>query len=325
MDLEDRRGNTRDGVHIGAMAGTWTMVVYGFAGLRDTWNGMRFSPRLPAGWRRLSFRLRWRENVMQIDLRPEQAEYVLLDGPGLELDHENVHISLAPGQSVAVALAARLEAAVFDLDGVITNTAELHMRAWMRISEELSLPFDRTVKEKLEGTSRTDSLDIVLGDRTGQFTKTDKKEIAARKDRYYGELIGTLTPADQRPGIADLVEELRSHRIPIALASAGGHAPALLERLGLTEAFDAVTDAGALRKGKPDPEPFLAAAEMLGVPPRNCAGIAHAQAGIDAVNAAGMFSVGIGAGLAGARWLCATTAELSFGELESRLDRWRRA
>ncbi|MGW9529705.1 beta-phosphoglucomutase [Paenibacillus terrae] len=213
-----------------------------------------------------------------------------------------------------------MKAVIFDLDGVITDTAEYHFQAWGSLAAALGIPFDREFNEQLKGISRTESLDKILarGNQSDAYSDEDKRELAARKNTEYQRLISAVTPADVLPGIHALLTELRDARIGTALASASKNAAFILERLELTHYFDSVVDVTAIRHGKPDPEIFLTGAANLGVQPADCIGIEDAQAGIQAIKSAGMFAVGVGTPLQmqGADMVVATTAELSLGMLE---------
>ncbi|WP_058831152.1 beta-phosphoglucomutase [Paenibacillus polymyxa] len=213
-----------------------------------------------------------------------------------------------------------MKAFIFDLDGVITDTAEYHFQAWGSLAAALSIPFDREFNEQLKGISRTESLDKILarGNLSDTLSEEGKQDLAVRKNTEYQRLISALTPADVLPGIQALLKELREARVGIALASASKNAAFILDRLELTHYFDSVVDVTAIRNGKPDPEIFLAGAANLGVRPADCIGIEDAQAGIQAIKGAGMFAVGVGtpSQMQGADIVVATTAELSLSMLE---------
>lgn len=213
-----------------------------------------------------------------------------------------------------------MKAVIFDLDGVITDTAEYHFQAWGSLAA-LSIPFDREFNEQLKGISRTESLDKILarGNLSDTFSEEGKQELATRKNTEYQRLISAVTPSDILPGIKALLTELREARIGIALASASKNAAFILERLELAYYFDSVVDVTAIRHGKPDPEIFLTGAANLGVQPADCIGIEDAQAGIQAIKGAGMFAVGVGtpSQMQGADIVVATTAELSLSMLEA--------
>jgi beta-phosphoglucomutase len=212
-----------------------------------------------------------------------------------------------------------VEAVIFDLDGVITDTAEYHYLAWKALADELEIPFDRRLNERLKGISRMESLELILtsGGMGKRFSSVEKEKLAAKKNQYYLQLIAHITPQDILPGIASLIQEIKRHGLKIGLASASKNASAVLDSLELTSQFDVVVDASKITKGKPDPEIFLTAAHALGVPPRNCIGIEDAASGIEAIRAAGMFAVGVGdAGtLSRAHYIVDSTSKLNFKEI----------
>jgi beta-phosphoglucomutase len=211
------------------------------------------------------------------------------------------------------------QAVIFDLDGVVTDTAHLHFLAWQRIASEVEIEIDEKINEQLKGISRMDSLERILrcGEREHRFTAHDKAQLAERKNRLYVDSLHHLNAGSVLPGIAALLAQLREAGIKVGLASVSLNAPRILSALGLTEQFDFCADANLISRSKPDPEIFLAACAGLSVQPSLCIGIEDAQAGIEAINASGMLSVGIGKELTGADLLLASTAELSLGLLET--------
>jgi alpha,alpha-trehalose phosphorylase len=319
MDLDDVNGNVSHGVHAAAMAGSWVSLVYGFAGLREDDGRISFAPRLPPAWTRLRFRLLIGAALLQVTLTSHAATYELLAGEALEVRHFGQTLRIIAGEPVTIDLDARLECVIFDLDGVITDTAEHHFRAWQRLAAEISLPFDRELNERLKGVSRMESLEIIL-EHAGRRTESlqDKVRLAERKNTYFRELIDAITPADLLPGIADLLVDLRAHGMKTAIASMSHNVWDVVGRLGIEPLIDLIVDPAALVKGKPDPEIFLAAAEQLGVRFENCVGIEDARAGVEAIKAARMVAVGIGRDLPGADWLVAGTGSLTVDALEAR-------
>lgn len=186
------------------------------------------------------------------------------------------------------------QAAIFDLDGVLTDTAELHYQSWQRLMDELGIPFDRQANEALRGLSRVESLETILGERSRGFTPQQKEEIAGRKNQDYVSRVARMTPADLLPGAADLLRELRERGVAVAVASSSKNAQAVLVRLGIEALFDAVVDGNDVEESKPDPRVFLEAAERLGVEPSRCVVVEDATSGVAAALAAGMRVVGIG-------------------------------
>jgi len=294
MDLDDVNGNVKDGLHTAAMAGAWLSIVHGFGGLRERDGELRFRPTIPPQWNAYAFTVAFRDRLLRVRVTPDEVEYALLEGDALSIRHDMRELSLQPDAPTRVSLRRKLEAVIFDLDGVVVDTAEFHYQAWKRLADELGLPFDRSVNERLKGVDRMASLDIVLEPSTVAYTEEQKRAFAARKNELYVELIERLTPADLLPGVEPFLKEIKSLGIRTALASASRNAPRVVERLGVGAYFDVIVDVNAIVKGKPDPEIFMAAAEQLGVPYRNCVGVEDAEAGVKAIRAAGMFAVGVG-------------------------------
>jgi alpha,alpha-trehalose phosphorylase len=315
MDLDDVGGNTEAGVHTAAMAGTWISLVYGFAGMRDRQHRLSFDPRLPARLTGMRIRLRFRGRLLEVSLTHRDATYVLLEGDHLSVSHRGRIIELTPGVAVSAGLLPELQAVVFDLDGVITHTSEYHYLAWKHLADELELPFNRELNEQLKGVGRRDSLDIILDHAHVELPEDEKERLAGLKNRYFGELLQSIKPGDLLPGIGELLASLRAAGIRIAIASVSHNAGEIVRRLGIADLIDAIVDPAALIKGKPDPEVFFRAAEMLGVPFEDCAAVEDAQVGIEAIKAARMFAVGIGRGLVGADWRLDRTEELTYAAL----------
>jgi beta-phosphoglucomutase len=185
-------------------------------------------------------------------------------------------------------------AVIFDLDGVIVSTDEFHYQAWQALADELRLPFDREANHQLRGVSRMDSLERVLGDRSGAFSVEDKMELADRKNRAYRALLARLTPADILPGVRPLLAELRAEGIRLAIGSSSRNTREILERIGLANGFESVSDGTRISRSKPDPEVFLLAAADLEIEPQRCVVVEDALAGVAAGVAAGMRVLAIG-------------------------------
>jgi beta-phosphoglucomutase len=186
------------------------------------------------------------------------------------------------------------KACIFDLDGVIVDTAKYHFLAWKRLADELGINFTIKDNERLKGVSRMASLEIILELGNRPLPMIEKEELASLKNRWYVEFISTMTPDEILPGVLDFINELKSNNIKIALGSASRNTPMILERVGLRKIFEAVADGNVVKKAKPDPEVFLKASEMLGTDPSFCVVFEDAVAGVEAALRAGMTCVGIG-------------------------------
>jgi kojibiose phosphorylase len=183
---------------------------------------------------------------------------------------------------------------LFDLDGVITDTSELHYRSWQRIAADLGLAFDRAANEHLRGLGRQESLAVLLGSRMSEFDDAQQAEILTRKNQDYLDLVARLGPADVFDGIAGLMRGLRSSGARLAVASSSRNARRVIDRLGVANLLDTVVDGNDAPLSKPDPQVFLFAAERLGVPAGRCVVIEDAASGVDAALAARMQVVGVG-------------------------------
>jgi beta-phosphoglucomutase len=188
----------------------------------------------------------------------------------------------------------RTRACIFDLDGVIVDTARYHFLAWKRLSDQLGINFTEEDNERLKGVSRMASLEIILEIGNLKLNERHKLEYATLKNKWYVEYISKMTPSEILPGCVTFIKELRSVNIRTALGSASKNTPMILERVGIMDLFDAVADGNNVSKAKPDPEVFLKAAEMVGAKPEECVVFEDAVAGVQAALNAGMMCIGIG-------------------------------
>lgn len=187
-----------------------------------------------------------------------------------------------------------ISAILFDLDGVLVTTDILHFQAWKELADRLGIPFTREQGDRCRGVSRMASLEIVLEGAMETYTDAEKAAFAREKNRRYRQLLSALTPADATPGATEVLPELRRRGYRLALASASKNAGLILERTGLGQWMDAVADGTCVTRSKPDPEVFLTAARLVGVPAGQCAAVDDALAGVQAGQAAGMLTVGYG-------------------------------
>ena len=187
-----------------------------------------------------------------------------------------------------------LRGVVFDLDGVITDTAHYHFLAWQRLAQSLGLPFDEAFNETLKGIDRMGSLDRILAQGSAEYTPQQKLALARQKNEHYVALISTMDSSQLLPGALPLLCELRAAGIRTGLASVSRNAPLVLNRLGITHLFDHVVDVERIERPKPDPEIFATAAARLGLPVESCIGIEDAVAGIASIKGAGIYAVGVG-------------------------------
>ncbi|WP_246249171.1 beta-phosphoglucomutase [Tenuifilum thalassicum] len=187
-----------------------------------------------------------------------------------------------------------IKACIFDLDGVVVDTAKYHYLAWKRLANELGFEFTEQHNERLKGVSRMRSLEILLEVGGISLPDNEMEKLASKKNAWYVEYIQKMTPSEILPGAKELLEELRSNGIKLSLGSASKNSPLILERIGLKNHFDAIVDGNSVTIAKPAPDIFLTAANKLGVEPEECVVFEDAEAGIEAAINAKMRTVGIG-------------------------------
>jgi len=190
--------------------------------------------------------------------------------------------------------------AIFDLDGVLVDTAIFHYMAWRALADDLKIPFDYQDNERLKGVSRMDSLSIILslalpGTPSNRlFDESERNLLSERKNKLYVDMIQNSCNMALLPGTRDTLQRLRRKGIRIALGSSSKNAPLIIDRLGITEYFDVIIDGRHVRNSKPDPEVFLLAAQKMLIAPGSCIVFEDSAAGIKAAQSAGMLAVGIG-------------------------------
>ena len=187
-----------------------------------------------------------------------------------------------------------IKACIFDLDGVIVDTAGYHYLAWKRLAKEIGIDLTKAENERLKGVSRMRSLDIILELGGVTMSNHEKEDLAEKKNSWFVDYLRQMSPDEIYPGVRDLIGQLRKSGIKVALASSSKNARTVIELLKIQGDFDAVVDGGMIVHSKPNPEIFLLAASMLGVAPKDCLVFEDAEAGVDAALAAGMKCVGVG-------------------------------
>lgn len=183
---------------------------------------------------------------------------------------------------------------IFDLDGVITDTARYHFLAWKGIADELGIPFTLTDNERLKGVSRMASFEIILEIGNRSMGSEEKEEWCKKKNDVYVSYINKLTTADILPGVEDFIKDAKSNGYLIALGSASKNSSLILSRLGVEHYFDSLVDGTKVSKAKPDPEVFLCGAKELGLPADECIVFEDSEAGLEAAHRGGMKAVGVG-------------------------------
>lgn len=189
-----------------------------------------------------------------------------------------------------------MKGAIFDLDGVIVDTAKYHYLAWKELAERLGFFFSEEHNERLKGVSRMRSLEILLEVGGITATEDEKLQMAEEKNKRYVEMLSSLDKSELLDGAEEYLKKLKSEGVLISLGSASKNAPFILGKLGIYDLFDAIVDGNNVSKAKPDPEVFLKGAEMLGLDPADCTVFEDSQAGIEAARAAGCSVIAIDKG-----------------------------
>lgn len=317
VDLENRHGNTSHGLHMAALAGSWLVLAQGWGGLVLDGAVPAFNPTIPAEWKGYSFRLCWRGSVIELSVDQRGSTYILLSGEPVDiLDHGRM---LRIGAEPVAALRPSVKGVIFDLDGVLTDTAEDHYHAWQALADRHGLAFDRETNHRLKGVDRAGSLQLILDHAGAAVDPATFDAMLAEKNAAYVERLAGYSPANLFDGVRELFADLRAAGLKIGLASASRNAPDVVRLLGIAGEFDFIADAGAVPNAKPAPDIFLACAAGMGLSPGQCIGVEDARAGIAAIHAAGMVAIGIGSeeALPGADLNVPAIGDLSVGRILS--------
>lgn len=187
-----------------------------------------------------------------------------------------------------------MKACIFDLDGVLVDTAKYHFLAWRRLASELGIPITEDDNERLKGVGRLESLEIILSMGNIELSEEKKIELADKKNSWFVEYINEMKADEIFPGVLELLKALRGDNVKIALASSSKNAMTVIDKLGIKKWFEVIVDGNMIVNSKPDPEIFLTAAQRLGVDPIDCVVVEDAEAGVEAAKRAGMKCIGIG-------------------------------
>jgi beta-phosphoglucomutase len=211
-----------------------------------------------------------------------------------------------------------IRACIFDLDGVIVDTAHYHYLAWKRLANELGINLTEQDNEKLKGVSRMHSLEIILAMGGISLSLHEKEALANKKNSWFVDYLERMAPEEIFPGVRQLIHELKARGIKVALASSSKNASTVLQLLHIQNEFDAFVDGTMITHSKPHPEIFLLAASKIGVDPKDCLVFEDAEAGVEAALAAGMKCVGVGAiqQLGKANKVIAKTGEFKISSLQ---------
>jgi len=187
-----------------------------------------------------------------------------------------------------------IKAVIFDLDGVIVDTAHYHFIAWKRLAKELGIHFTEQENEQLKGVSRMRSLEIILELGNLLLSQEEMEKLATKKNQWFVDYINAMKPDEIFPNVKEMIQNIRANGIKVALASSSKNADTVLTLLDIKNLFDVIVDGTMIRNTKPDPEIFLLAARKLNLPPSECLVFEDAEAGVEAAVAAGMKCIGVG-------------------------------
>lgn len=282
MDIKDLHQNTKDGLHMANIGGSLISVLKGFGGLDFQEDGLHINPHVPKQLGRVKFRFTWENTLLELLIDEEEFEIKRISGPSV--------VIILRGEKMIVGE----KAVLFDLDGVLTGTSDNHYEGWKRLTKELGHDLPEVFRDKLRGISRMESLDLILEYFGLEYSQKEKLELTNKKNEYYKESIASFTPNNLYPGVIELLEKLKSMRVKIGLVSASKNAPQLIKSMEIEKYFDTIVNPEELERGKPHPDPFLKAAEMLRVSPQDSLGVEDAKAGIESIKAANMTALGIG-------------------------------
>lgn len=291
IDLNDQSGNTRDGLHIANMGGAYLSVVAGFGGVRLDANGLRLFPLLPENWTGYSFPIVQSGSRLLVSVNRDGCALRLLEGEEIDV---LVYDCLTRVTRENRQVCRPVRAVIFDLDGVITDTARYHFAAWKRVADELQIPFDETDNERFKGVSRAECMRLLLEKGRRELSPQETADLLKRKNACYLEALAALSPDDILPGIEETLRSLRKKGVSCAVFSSSRNTDLILERIGLKSAFDARVTGNDITFSKPHFEGYLLTAQRLCADPRLCVVAEDAAAGLAGARALSMRTIGIG-------------------------------
>ena len=289
-DIGDRNGNTRDGLHIANMGGVYRVMTSGFGGLRISGDGLSLFPLVPDIVTQLEFPVSFMGRRLLVRAGSEGCFVKVVEGEPIDISVYGRHVT---ADSEGVLVRRRMEAVIFDLDGVITDTAVFHYMAWKELADELGIEFNERLNEQFKGVSRAECLKLLLQWGERDVTSEEFGQLLKKKNDIYVNLLSTLTPSGILPGISGCLAGLRARGIPVALFSVSKNTGYILARLGLENAFDAIVTGNEISRSKPHFEGYLKAAGLLKTDSRLCVMVEDSVAGIEGAKALSMGTVAV--------------------------------
>ena len=288
-DINDCKGNTKDGLHVANMGGCYDMIVGGFSGFRLNDEGISLFPMLPDGFRSYSFNINYQNTNISISI-DNNGTTVSTDGKEIEMQIYGQIINVNSNSKLVKRITKGF---IFDLDGVITDTAKYHYLAWKKIADELKVEFDEKRNEDFKGVSRKTCLEKLLEWGNIKLSNEEFENTLNKKNEYYKELLKNLTPNDILPGIIDSINRLHSKGIKVSLFSVSKNTDAILERLGIRDLFDVIVCGNDIKNSKPHYEGYLLAADRMNIEPRLCTMVEDSVSGINGAKALSMKTIAI--------------------------------
>lgn len=298
LDIDDLNSDTSDGLHVTAMSGGWLALVKGFGGLQTAKGTLALSPYLPAKLTKYAFVLHYRDRVIHIEagrsgvtLTKRWGEALAVTLYGKDCRLEDCIFAPYPAQTAG----RRIRGFIFDLDGVLTDTARLHFEAWRKLArEQWEFEFTEEHNERFKGVERRTCMRILAQIMGADMSEEQIALYSDRKNLYYRQMIEGVTYKDLMPNVKSMLLACREMGIYTAVASASRNTRMLLERTGIFDFFNTIVDGDAVCNVKPDPECFIMAAKDMGLVPKECMVFEDAQSAIDAAADAGFTCVGVG-------------------------------
>ena len=289
-DTSDRNGNTKDGLHIANMGGVYRVLTAGFGGVKITGQGLSLFPVLPAEIRRIQFPVYYMGRRLLVTAENNLCTVKLFEGDPLNVEVFGRNVSVGAEE---ITVARKVKGVVFDLDGVITDTASFHYKAWKKLADELGIEFNEELNENFKGVSRSKCLSLLLEWGKREVGEEEFARLLEKKNEIYCEYLDSLTPEYVLPGITDTIRMLKGNGIRTALFSVSKNTDRILRKLDLTGTFDAVVTGNDISYSKPHFEGYLLSAERIGTDPRLCAMVEDSVAGITGAKQISMRTVAI--------------------------------
>ncbi|OGV54851.1 MAG: beta-phosphoglucomutase [Lentisphaerae bacterium GWF2_50_93] len=293
LDIGNESYNVNEGLHAANAGNAWNSTITGFAGIRHDENFLYCCPQLPGHWRSLEFKMFYRGRKIECTITQKKISFACGKGVPIKVVIEG-KLAKVDGKERKIAVSRIPCGVVFDLDGVLVDSAICHYHAWKAIADELKIKFDEKKNDLLRGVSRRESLMIMI---EGQIKLTEQQieHYMHRKNELYKKLVDESGENLLLPGVKPFLTILKMAGIRLAVASSSKNTPSLLRQAGLNEFyFDSIADGNDIKNSKPHPEVFLLAAKKMGVNPSKCIAVEDAPAGVEAGRRAGMMTFGVG-------------------------------